>query len=267
MELSPRLQEFITEVAIEEEKINDYLVNLKSDGILDESLEIYLKNSIKDLQLRKEKLILDLTQNAHYPNTDNSEGSQNKLTQNNLKIMKKPSQEPVSYTKYSQIEKYCPELQKLKLFSKKTSPDRGSSPSARRYSPVSNPFNEKSPKSGKKGFKGSPGCSTRSSRSSEEKIAGEISDKFENELMIRYEEQRKIRNKAHEKMLFLKEQILNGKEIKTKEAPGKGKGRAKEIRVNTECAGGRDRDVERPPRSPKNRLREVDIGRKMVWDI
>lgn len=267
MELSPRLQEFITEVATEQDKINDYLVNLKSDGILDESLETYLKKSIKDLQLRKEKLILDLTQNAHYPKTDNSEVSQNKLIQNNLKIMKKPSQEPVSYTKYSQIEKHCPELQKVKLFSKKTSPERGNSPSARRYSPVSNQINEKSPKLGPKGFKGSPGCSTRSSRSSEDKIAGEICDKFENELRIKYEEQRKIRNRAHEKMLLLKEQLLNGKEIEIKEHSGKGNRRAKEIRIDIESVGSRERDVERPPRSPKNRLREVDKSRKMVLGI
>src|SRR5574343_318076 len=146
MELSPRLQEFITEVNSEQEKINDYLVNLKAEGILDESFETYLKKSIKDLQLQKEKLIRDMSQNAHYLITDNSDRPQNKLIQNNVRIMKKPSQEPVSFTKYNQDHRYSKELQKVDLFSKKTSPERGNSPSARRYSPVLKQLDAKNPK-------------------------------------------------------------------------------------------------------------------------
>jgi hypothetical protein len=248
MELSPRLKSFVEEVEEEQQKIQKYLIDLKNDGILDDSLEIYLKDSFNDLQFRKEKLVRDLAQNSYFPITDSSEQNQSNKTINGQRIMKKPSQEPVSFVKDSKSDKNLQPVKRVSVFHKKTSPERGNSPSARRYSPQSQGIYEKKKRNQCKANKVSPACSTRSSRSSEDKFVAETSEKND-ELWVKYEELREIRNKAHEKMLMLKERMLVDKEIKINKIIQKVKDQNEKCKKSYENI----RNCIRPPRSPREK--------------
>lgn len=205
MALSPRLQNYLSEVSKEQEKISNHIQTLHSDGILDDSLDAFLKNSYQELEKRKKNLLQDLASTSQFSKIPVSVPLI-PVSVNPIQIKKKPTQEI-----------FQSEKPHSSLFRQKTSPDRGSSPSACRYSPKANNVFEKYEKPDlkpieKKISRESPIGSTRSSRSSEDKILPENIEFGIDELKIKYQEQREIRNKAQEQMLMIREKMLHDKE-------------------------------------------------------
>lgn len=223
-----KLEDFIRELEKEEKNIEKEKLSLKKDGILDEGLDFYLTESINLIKERKEKLIKDF-----YPQQTVKKAKKvNPSTKNqqpNLLSNKKfeNHQEPLVINKplYSvhNIEKKIFSPPTSEIFRKKVSPERGNSPSATRYSPKLSPSsirNEKVKNFEALSLHESPPCSTRSSTSSIDKFVYKSTENFDPksyELYRKYQEKREIRNRAHEDMLRLKEQILIQKEKKIDE--------------------------------------------------
>lgn len=268
-----KLEDFIRELEKEEENIEKEKLSLKKDGILDEGLDFYLTESINLIKERKEKLINDfypqktdkkIRENA--PSTKNLETKllNNKIFENHHGPL--VNNKPL-YSVHN-IEKKILSPPAAEIFRKKVSPERGNSPSAMRYSPQLSPTSIRSEKvknlevlSGHE----SPPCSTRSSASSIDKLVCKSTGNFDPqsyELYRKYQEKREIRNRAHEDMLRLKEQILIQKEKKLEELlktimiRGNNIGDIddydkKDTRIrkfNTECGSPK---YVKPPRSPK----------------
>lgn len=202
MALSPRLRNILSELSKEQEKISNHIKTLHYDGILDDSLDAFLKTSYEELETRKKNLLKDFTSTSQFSVSVPSIP----VSVNPIQIKKKPTQEIFQSKKPHSS-----------LFRQKTSPDRGSSPSACRYSPKPNNIFEKYEKPEHKPIEtkvsiNSPIGSTRSSRSSEDKIQLENPEFGIDELKVKYQEQREIRNKAQEQMLMIREKMLHDKE-------------------------------------------------------
>lgn len=223
MDSNHRVKDLVDKIFELERTVHKELISSKEEGILDESYESYLNAQLKDLFNQKQKIfeefcrpdLLKVPQKSNRatmpPKRQQKQGLELFRSSKTLFPFNKPPAE--------------------KIFSKKVSPQRGNSPSAMRYSPQNSPM--LSPASGPSSSSGrytvsplkseqikhfdlmnsrdSPLCSTRSSASSIERVpAGELNA----ELYQKYQEQREIRNKAHQEMLLLKERMLNEKEMK-----------------------------------------------------
>ena len=243
MALSPRLKNFLSELTKEQEKISDYIVSLKSDGLLDDSLNDFLQKQFNDLDHRKKTLIKEFSQIPDFPHTL-LPTPPIPLSVNPILIKKKPKQ-PIFHS----------EKPNTILFKKSTSPARGSSPSARRYSPQPNNNFEKYEKISQKLpekniiIKESPVESTRSTRSSEEKIVNKSFGEISDELWNKYQELREKRNKAHEQMLIIREKMLKDKETELN----------KILKKASSSPQAQKKTSFKPPTSPKNRKKDENF--------
>ncbi|OMJ87270.1 hypothetical protein SteCoe_11038 [Stentor coeruleus] len=268
-----KLEDLIQELEREEENIEKQKLSLKKDGILDEGLDFYLTDSINLIKERKEKLIKDFypqkTDKKIRKNSPSTMHLDTKLFDNNIfESNHRPlvSNKPL-YSVHN-IEKKILSPPAAEIFRKKVSPERGNSPSAIRYSPQLSPSSVISEKvKNLEALSGheSPPCSTRSSASSIDKLVCQSTGNFDPqsyELYRKYQEKREIRNRAHEDMLRLKEQILIQKEKKLEELlktimiRGNNVGDidfydkkdTRNRKFNTECGSPK---YVKPPRSPK----------------
>lgn len=219
MEKNPRLKDLINKISELETTLNNELRISAEEGILDESYDKYLNAQLKDLTVQKQNIFEEFCRSdlLKVPQKSNRATMPPKREHNQGTELFRSSTSLFPYNK--------PPIEKI--FSKKISPQRGNSPSAMRYSPQLSP--QHSPATGPirntasplkseqlKHFdlinsRDSPICSTRSSASSIERLP---SGEFNAELYQKYQEQREIRNKAHQEMLLLKEKMLNEKEMK-----------------------------------------------------
>lgn len=223
-----KLEDFILELEKEEQNIEKQKLCLKNDGILDENLDCYLTESINLIKDRKEKLIKDFYPKKILKNIKTKHSPTAvpiKKTHNNNKYEISHDQQTTNKSLYSvhNIQKKNVSPLATEIFRKKISPERGNSPSAMRYSPQLFPASEIVEKVKNldilSGYE-SPVSSTRSSGSSIDKLVSNStgnSDAYSYELYKKYQEKREIRNRAHEDMLKLKEQILLQKEKKLEE--------------------------------------------------
>lgn len=172
-------------------------------GILDDSYEKYLNDQLAFLSTRKSKIVQDFKLplvSSINPKTLRSTLPPNRGGDPDLPLKSSKSLNPFK------------KIPANKIFRKQASPARGNSPSAMRYSPQASPSSAKSEKIKYLDLlpnRDSPLCSTRSSASSVER-----SSDLKSELYRKYQEQREIRNKAHQEMLALKEQMLLERENK-----------------------------------------------------
>ncbi|OMJ79167.1 hypothetical protein SteCoe_20867 [Stentor coeruleus] len=228
MDKQLKLEDFILELEKEEQNIEKQKLCLKNDGILDENLDCYLTDSINLIRERKEKLIKDFYPTKPHKNIKIKHSPTSipiKNTHNNNKYEIYHDQQPNTKSLYSvhNIQKKNVSPLATEIFRKKVSPERGNSPSAMRYSPQLFPTSSIVEKVKNldilSGYE-SPVSSTRSSGSSIDKLVSNSTgntDAYSYELYKKYQEKREIRNRAHEDMLKLKEQILLQKEKKLEE--------------------------------------------------
>jgi hypothetical protein len=201
MDINPRLLELLTNISDLEETLKSELRYSSEAFNNDDSFEKYLKDQLDFFSLKKESLYRDF--NLIKNPSNHPKGYRATLpppkVENNPRLFKSSS----SLNPFKKV-------QSSKIFSKKVSPARGTSPSALRYSPHSSPSSAKSEKLKYLDLnpnQDSPLASTRSSTSST--VSESKADLYQ-----KYQEQREIRNKAHQEMLALKEQMLLEKELK-----------------------------------------------------
>ena len=267
-----KILELIEKLSNELKFIEQSMNTLKSDGILDEPLELYLKTTTEELSNRQNLLIehfnlKEKINNSDMPTVKNSETSTPPFKLLSTLVM--PTNLPqtsisLDTPSRENPKKFSPSL----IFQKKISPLRGTSPSAQRYAPKSPSTDKIERKNRFDPFRSSesPQCSTRSSGSSLDKImAANPSEHQALELSWKFIQQREIRNRAHEEELMLKEKMLRDMEVrlqKLKKEVSDEYGKEKERNLlGVECYKCRSKDSDRgsqqarqffkPPRSPR----------------
>ena len=225
--------------------------------------------SLEDLKNRREALIKEFHIYNPELTLEDKKQDPNNFENPNSKTWQKSRPPPILSNANEELK-----IDPSTIFKKKISPLRGKSPSALRYSPLLSPASERIER--KKTFDcfsntDSPPCSTRSSTSSMDKLLGANNftlDSYKTELLRKYQEQREIRNKAHEEMLLLKEKMLKKREKKLEsmikfiiKSDSKSKDliddrELSKILINSDDvqASINNKKYVKPPRSPRDRI-------------
>jgi hypothetical protein len=233
MEIDQRFAALMDEITKQEELIENYANKLEEAGNIDPSIEDYLQNTREELRLKKQKLIqefqpkqADEKKRLSIINLkDGDDSPRVKLTKNTPKASSSRAEKFPFYSVHKiEIEKNPDSLKDNlgsskknlpeQIFKKKSGSSRGNSPSAFRYSPQTSPLENKrrienienpDPEI----------SSTECSLTNVDKLNDLGSIEY-SEAYRQYQQMRELRNKAHEKMLKLKEKMLYEKEAQLK---------------------------------------------------